>query len=283
MRDRKHGIPPPERPIEPDGGTPQPAACRRIRRASLADHQGCEGDKHTQCTEPCRRLLTRHLHQAIQRQGQRTGPSRLLDTKARWHQTERDRANASMAPARIPGAASGSVTVQNARIGLAPKVRAASSSSAHSLDRQANGSYHQRKGHDRCRQDRPPPRKGQRHTERIEQGPQRPATAKQAEHQVPDHDRRKYQRQVNESIDHRLARKLDPRQQPSHADARRQADHHAGRHPYRQSERLEPSGVRLMMGRRLPTPGFVAVLRAVADRRGLVDGQRLNAGVHARP
>ena len=85
-------------------------------------------------------------------------------------------AKARIAPAMMPGRISGRVTVANTTGGDAPKVPAACFQlRVHRLDRQPDRAHHQRKGHDRGRQRRPGPAKGEDDAEPVSSKLRRPS------------------------------------------------------------------------------------------------------------
>ena len=129
-------------------------------------------------------------------------------------------ANATTAPARMPGAISGSVTVRKRSSGPAPSVRAAASSpgSTPSSDRRMARTI---SGKDMTAVASAAPavvNTSRTPNQSVQQRPQRAAHAEQQQQPPADHHGRQHQRQVDQRIQQRPAREAPARR--AHSAAR---------------------------------------------------------------
>ena len=129
------------------------APCKRAlaRRANHSDAISAASEMMTatMTSASAARVAARHLRQRVDRRRDGLRLARNVGDEGDGGAEFAERAGkASIAPAMMPGSASGSVTVANSPGRLAPSVAAASSSRAvDRLDRQPDRPHHQRKRH----------------------------------------------------------------------------------------------------------------------------------------
>ena len=134
-------------------------------------------------------------------------------------------AKPSARPARMPGSASGSVTVAKVHAGLAPSVPAASSDlSIDALDAEPDRPDDERKRHHRRRECRAGPSERELQPQHLlEPRADRPAPAEDAQQQIAGHDRRDDERQMDEDVEDGASPEAAAREQPGDRDRRHRA------------------------------------------------------------